>query len=205
MFSKITCNFINAHWAATGELIVKCFIMCDLFSWTLFWQIQQHSGGCKTAIKCLLKFLFLKFEWFQYCSHDSWLSRLISFHFNFWVWYTPTHGWIYTWLHVDNNFINTVPCMWYDQWVTCRQYSILNFQSKSLVHLMCYRVRSLRSLRRIYLDSRKWFWRESTESIHGFCENQLRESILDKEQFQFDAQCTMHIMLHNVFLVGVLS
>ena len=38
----------------------------------------------------------------------------------------------------------------------------------------------------------KWFWRESTESIRGFCEKQLRESTLNKEQFYFeiDAQCT---------------
>ena len=38
----------------------------------------------------------------------------------------------------------------------------------------------------------KWFWRESTESICGFCEKQLRESTLNKEQFYFeiDAQCT---------------
>ena len=38
---------------------------------------------------------------------------------------------------------------------------------------------------------------ENPQNLNGFCENQLRESILDKEQFQFDAQCTIHIMLHN--------
>ena len=59
--------------------------------------------------------------------------------------------------------------MWHDQgeWVTCRQYSILIFQYKSLVHLKCYILIQSPSQADIWLQRYKQFFKLKNNVKHN--------------------------------------
>ena len=68
-------------------------------------------------------------------------------------------------LHTDTH---TPPHMWHDQgeWVTCRQFSILLFQYKSLVHLKCYILIQTPSQLNIWLQRYEQFFKVKNNVKH---------------------------------------
>ena len=83
-----------------------------------------------------------------------------------------------SWSHIRYIYeINYAPgtlsdtCMWHDQgeWVTCRQYSILIFEYKSLVHLKCYIL--------IQIPSQLDIWLQRYEQFVKFKNNVKQEFI----------------------------